>query len=136
MSTEQQRQAWRELAERLSYFGLEGRAQDAITALLADGDALTAMLEREMLRRQDAESDILRLTESDTPGPFELTSSVRAERHALAAENAKAKAALIAAAQLQREANARADAIAAELATVREELAEVYHQLETHELNA
>ena len=41
MSTEQQRQEWRKLAERLSYFGLEGRAQSAITALLADVDALT-----------------------------------------------------------------------------------------------
>jgi hypothetical protein len=41
MSTAEQRQEWRELAGRLSYFGVESGACDAITALLADVDRLT-----------------------------------------------------------------------------------------------
>jgi len=48
MTTQEQRAEWRALAERLSYFGLEGKAQDAITALLADVDALTQ--ERDSMR--------------------------------------------------------------------------------------
>lgn len=42
MSTAEERQAWRELASRLAFYGLEGKAQDAIWALVADVDALTA----------------------------------------------------------------------------------------------
>lgn len=44
MITQEQLQLWRELTGRLSYFGLEGMAQDAITALLAERDALAAEL--------------------------------------------------------------------------------------------
>jgi uncharacterized protein YlxW (UPF0749 family) len=45
MSTQQQRQEWAALAEQLSFFGLEGRAQDAITALLAEVE----QIERELV---------------------------------------------------------------------------------------
>lgn len=64
-------------------------ARTAVPALLADVDALTQerdayarMLDAEMLRRQDAESDILRLTEDDTQSAFERTAALRAERDA------------------------------------------------------
>jgi len=43
MNTAQLEQ-YRELAERLSYFGLEGKAQDAITALIAEVERLQAQL--------------------------------------------------------------------------------------------
>lgn len=45
-----QMQEYRELAERLSFFGLEGQAQDAITALLMHVAALT--VERDALAQQ------------------------------------------------------------------------------------
>jgi len=64
-------------------------ARTAVPQLLADVDALTQerdayarMLDAEMLRRQDAESDILRLTEDDTQSAFERTAALRAERDA------------------------------------------------------
>jgi len=60
----------------------------------ARADALARMLDAEMLRRQDAESDILRLTEDDTQSAFERTAALRAERDALAAELARVRAQL------------------------------------------
>jgi len=73
-------------------------ARAAVPQLLADVDALTQerdalarMLDAEMLRRQDAESDILRLTEDDTQSAFERTAALRADRAALAAELARVR---------------------------------------------
>jgi hypothetical protein len=77
MSTAEQRQEWRELAGRLSYFGVESGACDAITALLADVDRLTG---DNAALSEALDTALLHLTESE------------AERDALAAELAQVRA--------------------------------------------
>ena len=87
---------YRELAERLSYFGLEGRAQSAITALLAECERLTVRCE---MAAETANKYLAKYEErvSRVSDLNAQVATLTAERDALAAELATVRAQLTAA---------------------------------------